>query len=503
MARLMPSQSPAPTYSEDVWDASPKPTPRRTANRAPRDTSPSSSPHSAASLSSDKENKAARSRAHKGKGREVMGAVPVSRGLSEISNGRNVKRKATEVRDTGDRSRSVRRRTREPENGSPVSQNGDEEGFDNNYDPDQDLQERRELRARFRTLEKDLNNNRAEFLRADNEGLKQTLLDADEILDGVKQTGDATVDSRLIANAADLSLKKIEKLTLGDSDRRVDIDHFVAKCMTFMRQGRGHGSAPTPSARAPTSTQSRRRTMQNGDNPDDDDDPEAGDMLDWSHLGAFACQQHNSRPPIPGFLLGPLSLEKRARRVIQRRAPNANRDLVETQPEILRPEDIERSENSSLTFLCARIMERLRHAAAAGMDACEAEAWEGITDEEVKMLMRKHGLNADGGMDLFRFVINPRSFGQTVENMFYVSFLIRDGKAAITVDEDGLPFLGEAEPLRRTESVKKDVSKHQAIFAIDMATWEELIEVFEIREPIIEHREEVVQRAVGARGWYS
>ncbi|KFY71345.1 hypothetical protein V499_08438 [Pseudogymnoascus sp. VKM F-103] len=494
----MPSKSRAPTYSEDVWDASPKPTPRRSLNRAPRDTSPSSSPHSAASQSSDKENKAARSRVDKGKGPEGMAGPPVSRGLSEISNGRSVKRKAVEVRDAGDRSRSVRRRTREPENGSPVSQNGDDSS--DNYDPDQDLQERRELRARFRNLEKDLNNNRAEFLHADNEGLKQTLLEADEILNGVKQTGDATVDSRLIANAADLSLKKIEKLTLGDTDRRVDIDHFVAKCMTFMRNGQG--SAPTPS-RAPTSTQSRRRTIQNGDNPDDDDDPEAGDMLDWSHLGAFACQQHNTRPPIPGFLLGPLSLEKRARRVIQRRAPNANRDLVETQPEILRPEDIERSENSSLTFLCARIMERLRQASAAGMDACEAEAWEGITDEEVKMLMRRHGLNADGGMDLFRFVINPRSFGQTVENMFYVSFLIRDGKAAITVDEDGLPFLGEAEPLGRAEALKKDVSKHQAIFAIDMATWEELIEVFEIREPIIEHREEVVQRAVGARGWYS
>ncbi|KFZ11458.1 hypothetical protein V502_07542 [Pseudogymnoascus sp. VKM F-4520 (FW-2644)] len=498
----MPSKSPAPTYSDDVWDASPKPTPRRSVNRAPRDTSPSSSPHSAGSLSSDKENKAARSRADKGKGREGMGAppVPVSHGLSEISNGRSVKRKALEVRDASDRSRSVRRRTREPENGSRVSQNGDDEEGSDNYDPDQDLQVRRGIRARIRNLEKELNNNRAEFLRADNEGLKQTLLEADEILNGVKQTGDATVDSRLIANAADLSLKKIEKLTLGDTDRRVDIDHFVAKCMTFMRQGQG--SAPTPSSRAPASTQSRRRATQNGDIPDDDD-PESGDMLDWSHLGAFACQQHNSRPPIPGFLLGPLSLEKRARRVIQRRAPNANRDLVETQPEILRPEDIERSENSSLTFLCARIMERLRDASAAGMDACEGEAWEGITDEEVQKLMRKHGLNADGGMDLFRFVINPRSFGQTVENMFYVSFLIRDGKAAITVDEDGLPFLGEAEPLRHAEAVKKDVSKHQAIFAIDMDTWEELIEVFEIREPIIEHREEVVQRAVGARGWYS
>jgi hypothetical protein len=36
-----------------------------------------------------------------------------------------------------------------------------------------------------------------------------------------------------------------------------------------------------------------------------------------------------------------------------------------------------------------------------------------------------------------------------------------------------------------------------------MATWEELVEVFEIRESMIEHREEVVQCNVGARGWYS
>jgi hypothetical protein len=36
-----------------------------------------------------------------------------------------------------------------------------------------------------------------------------------------------------------------------------------------------------------------------------------------------------------------------------------------------------------------------------------------------------------------------------------------------------------------------------------MATWEELIEVFEIHEPMIEHRVEIVQKAIGPRGWYS
>lgn len=41
-------------------------------------------------------------------------------------------------------------------------------------------------------------------------------------------------------------------------------------------------------------------------------------------------------------------------------------------------------------------------------------------------------------MNLFRFIINPNDFGQSVENMFYLSFLIRDGKCALDF-EDGEP----------------------------------------------------------------
>jgi len=41
------------------------------------------------------------------------------------------------------------------------------------------------------------------------------------------------------------------------------------------------------------------------------------------------------------------------------------------------------------------------------------------------------------GINFFRFVVDPEDFGQTVENIFFVSFLIREGRAGIEVKKDG------------------------------------------------------------------
>lgn len=43
-------------------------------------------------------------------------------------------------------------------------------------------------------------------------------------------------------------------------------------------------------------------------------------------------------------------------------------------------------------------------------------------------------------LNLFKFFINPNSYSQSVENLFFLSFLIKDGKAGIeTEDEAGNP----------------------------------------------------------------
>ena len=47
-------------------------------------------------------------------------------------------------------------------------------------------------------------------------------------------------------------------------------------------------------------------------------------------------------------------------------------------------------------------------------------------------------LDAGGqGINFFKLVVNPDDYGQTVENVFFVSFLISVGKAGIEVRKDG------------------------------------------------------------------
>jgi hypothetical protein len=45
--------------------------------------------------------------------------------------------------------------------------------------------------------------------------------------------------------------------------------------------------------------------------------------------------------------------------------------------------------------------------------------------------------------------------------------------------------------------------KHQAVLSLDMAMWKELIEIFDIKEPMIPNRKEEEHSSVGKTGWYA
>ncbi|KAI2474559.1 Nse4 domain containing protein [Pyrenophora tritici-repentis] len=68
-----------------------------------------------------------------------------------------------------------------------------------------------------------------------------------------------------------------------------------------------------------------------------------------------------------------------------------------------------------------------------------------LTDEDQSAALRRHRMamteQGEPAVSLLDFAINPKEFGQTVENLFYISFLVREGNAKIVKDEAGLPLL--------------------------------------------------------------
>ncbi|KAI3004037.1 hypothetical protein CBS147346_5027 [Aspergillus niger] len=365
------------------------------------------------------------------------------------------------------------------------------------YDPDQDHRERRQVRKGLRDLTRDLNDSRNEYLQSGNQGLRDTIKKANEIFENVKQTSDATIDSRLLVQAADLSYKKTAQLVLGDASAGIDVDEFVSKCISFMRR------APADSQDSmPSSTQRRRTGIGRTQMDPNDSDEDQGDAMNWDWLGRAACFCSNARPSVPGFLLGPLSVQKRVRQQPVRRARERIDPARAVAPQELQEKDLDRQETSNLTTMCASINRLLARTQNNGQDVVEAELSqlsEEPDEDTVQEVMARNNVADDGGVPLFQFCINPNSFGQSVENLFYVSFLVRDGLVGIAMDSRGLPTLHSAKPHAPSEAQRLGIKKRQAIFTLDFETWQELVQVYDIKDPIIPHREEETQNT--AQSW--
>ncbi len=356
---------------------------------------------------------------------------------------------------------------------------------------------------------------RAEYLAPGSNGLMQTLNRSNELFASVRQTSDATLDSRLLVSTADLSAKRTTLLNLGDSTTGIDVDDFVGKCITFMRRG-GNEGAP--------STQRRRRVQDDSDVEATGEGYDEGDAFDWELLGRQLCIPNNVRPPVPGFLLGPLSVQKRARKATQRRERLQKRDPADAvRPEEVKAKDLEQAENSNLTNLCRNIRGLLSKVQLEGQEGVEKDIpdFDNVTLEDAAAVLAKYGLADDLGVPLFNFVVNPRSFGQTVENLFYVSFLIRDGVVGVGNDNNMMPTLrkfpvslnsrrGSADmvlsdatdPRKPNEIQEQNISKHQAVFHLNFETWEDLIDTFDIKKSIIPNRQPDPAAHIDG-GWYA
>lgn len=140
--------------------------------------------------------------------------------------------------------------------------------------------------------------------------------------------------------------------------------------------------------------------------------------------------------------------------------------------------------------------------AAKQLNADDIEQGTDHSTETIKdiYLRLENQVKHDGPVALYQFILNPNSYAQSVENLFFMSFLVRDGKVSLSYDEDGIPIIS-TEDLTRTnqESAAAAAAKNpasttnedrkQVIINLDQQSYEELIEIFQIEEPFIPTRE--------------
>jgi len=125
----------------------------------------------------------------------------------------------------------------------------------------------------------------------------------------------------------------------------------------------------------------------------------------------------------------------------------------------------------------------------AAVVLAEAEKSENQTEQLVthvfKCLVIKYKEAGRQPVNYFSFVIDPRCFGKSIENMFHVSFLVKEGKAQIFICEStGLPHIMPKSSKSRDKG-DEDQEKNQVVMNISMEDWQRMIDELSIKEPMI------------------
>ncbi|XP_064090111.1 non-structural maintenance of chromosomes element 4 homolog A-like isoform X2 [Macrobrachium nipponense] len=102
------------------------------------------------------------------------------------------------------------------------------------------------------------------------------------------------------------------------------------------------------------------------------------------------------------------------------------------------------------------------------------------------ILTKKYRENNKKPLCFFHFVVNPKSYSYTIENIFHTSFLIDMLRAEIRTDKYGLPVIIPREPeAAKQERNNCGKGNSQCLVTLSTDEFEELIKAFNIRETTI------------------
>ncbi|KAL7424852.1 hypothetical protein Q5752_000537 [Cryptotrichosporon argae] len=324
----------------------------------------------------------------------------------------------------------------------------------------QSKEEKDRLAREYRELQAKIERQRTEVgVNTTASDLRQGLKNADRLFKKIKDTELANADARFFDATVETAANMTRKMKLGGIS--FDMDDFLSKVKATLGLDRAladHIDVSDDELEGDEETQARRRRLAR-----------RGVLGDWEKIGWMAAGFYRHVPGIE-FMYGPLKVQHQ-KRVIARRARTTQ---IEKE---VRPENIE-----------------------GGRDKGEKS----VTDTvKQTVLLRKTLDRLDPqrqGFNLFRLIVNPHDYAQTVENAFYISFLTRDGHAGIEVRPDGEILIRRTDPYLGGE--EGELPTNQAVIELDMETWREAIATFNITEPAIPQRPKVQKGVPAANAWY-
>lgn len=247
-------------------------------------------------------------------------------------------------------------------------------------------------------------------------------------------------DAEALHDSSRFAAVNAKNLKFGDVGISLNQNDFIKNVKAYMNENEG----------------------ADGNFGDGDDDMDADGQADvfnsynWLKLGGL-YHSHSKRAIPTDFLYGPLATERKRTGPRQRNIDDTGNGPSAT-AKLIQASEISTNDEQNTSSMVRGV-------------------YQAFTQRK-----------GEGSINFFSFFINPHSFSQSVENLFFTSFLIRDGKFKLYKDETGIPMLQKTSP-REAEDARssKDKTHHIAVF--DYVTWEGLIKTFNIKEPFLDHRE--------------
>ncbi|XP_036278893.1 non-structural maintenance of chromosomes element 4 homolog A isoform X2 [Pipistrellus kuhlii] len=320
-----------------------------------------------------------------------------------------------------------------PEDGEP-SDSGDELLDPASLEAETDHGLCRQIRHQYRALITSVQQNREDILNA-SDRLTEVLEEANTLFTGVSRAREAVLDAHFLVLASDLGKEKAKQLR---SDlNSFDMLRYVETLLTHM------GVNP----------------LEAEELVREDDSPDFEFIVydSWRISGKTAENTFNKTHTFH-FLLGSIQGE-----------------CPVPKPRAERPRRI-----------CASEKEREMPVQLKRMEESQQEATEKEVERILGLLQTYFREDPDTPMSFFDFVVDPHSFPRTVENIFHVSFIVRDGFARIKLDQDRLPIIEPVNINEESEGIDQNTQiRNQGIIALSYRDWEEIVRTFEISEPVI------------------